>query len=631
MRDDLLIRGGGPWLQAVISYPLMVEIIHKTHTRVAHIGRHKVLDIVLKQFWHPAVDEIARHICRACEYCQMNKTNVQHQKPPILRIAPVRPFEVVAMDLVAFPTSTQGHLAAIVVIDLYSKWATALPVKDKTSRTISSLLRCHIIPTMVRKPESILSDNGPEFCGKETERVLTEFDINHIYASPNCPSSNGAVERLNRTLIAIIKALTTKVTDWDLTMPRAVMIYNSTYHAHLKTSPSEYLLRTLHEVDPSIPVEREIINNWREGNPNFKSFSVNQKVIKEINRTGNRSSYKMMPKYDGPYTIVKVQSNGLSYELIKDSSEDNKRYKAHHRKLRPFFTLPHSLSKYIPEEHIERREPATGSYTGTTYIVSSNSEESSEGETIKSHIRNPSESPGSESSQADSVKGEREIMEVRVVGNKREKPIAQLRCSESVAYPIKHSTPKGDINVSLNDLLPADLSAIVEQVLAVQEELNEQMTNCLIIAESLSSNDVNTLDKGLCEARSSVSNTPQPQTNSTNSSFHGFNNEEQSKFTQTLKEMRAIIQASRSNIQEGRSRSESMRYSLMSSRGESPVTSTPRLDAISAEMRDFLPEMRTPQAPYSPRLRRGLRSQGRAHEVPWVQPSILERARRQLE
>ena len=99
----------------------------------------------------------------------------------------------------------------------------------------------------------------------------------------------------------------------------------------------------------------------REGNPNFRSFRVNQKVLKEVNRPGDRSSYKLRPKYDGPYLIRKVQVNGLSYEISKKGNEDVI-LKCHHRKLRPFHELSASIKKFLPnddshviEEHKTKR------------------------------------------------------------------------------------------------------------------------------------------------------------------------------------------------------------------------------------------------------------------------------------
>ena len=64
----------------------MVEVLYKVHNCLAHIGRQKLVAVVLKQFWHPAMLNIAKEICKVCDYCQKNKTNIQYETPPTLRV-----------------------------------------------------------------------------------------------------------------------------------------------------------------------------------------------------------------------------------------------------------------------------------------------------------------------------------------------------------------------------------------------------------------------------------------------------------------------------------------------------------------------------------------------------------------
>ena len=247
--NNLLVKSIDSDLQAiVVSFELATEVIHKVHNKLAHLGRHKLLHLVKRQFWHPAMDKIAKEICRCCLYCQLNKVNVQGESPPTLKININEPFEMAAMDLVKFPTSKSGNVAALVVVDHASKWLAAAPVKNKTSSVIAKVLKYQIIPSLVRTPNSIISDNGLEFKGGETEAVLEEFNIRHIYSSPYSPQSNGAAERMNKTLIDIIRAQVDDITEWDKILPKSIKIYNSTYHSNLKCSPSEFLLHQNHQL-----------------------------------------------------------------------------------------------------------------------------------------------------------------------------------------------------------------------------------------------------------------------------------------------------------------------------------------------------------------------------------------------
>lgn len=83
----------------VISFPFLVEVLFKIHNQLNHVGRHRLLAAVRSHFWHRALDKVARDLCASCAYCQKNKTNTQQEFPPILKVDPKFPFNVVAIDL----------------------------------------------------------------------------------------------------------------------------------------------------------------------------------------------------------------------------------------------------------------------------------------------------------------------------------------------------------------------------------------------------------------------------------------------------------------------------------------------------------------------------------------------------
>ena len=161
--DGLLVKMSGNRRLAVLSFQCLVEIVHKTHSKLAHLGRQKLLEIISRQFWHPAVEKVVREICRTCEFCQKNKVNVLHEKPPVLKIQSEYPFQLVALDVVKFPTSHSGYIGALVVVDHFSKWGTAIPIRNKNAATITKAFKSQVLPNLVRIPQNVLTDNGLEF------------------------------------------------------------------------------------------------------------------------------------------------------------------------------------------------------------------------------------------------------------------------------------------------------------------------------------------------------------------------------------------------------------------------------------------------------------------------------------
>lgn len=289
MFSDGLLWRKGDRKQIVVTFSFMIEMLYKVHEKLAHVGRHKLLHTVQMQFWHPAMEKIARDLCQTCKFCQMYKTNILQERPPILKVDSKYQFYLMAMDLVKFPVTSAGNNAALIVVDHCSKWMYAAPIKNKSSLTITN----------------ILTDNGKEFVGKEVEDLLREYGINHRYASPYSPSCNGALEKINWTIISIIKGLTDNNKNWDKVLTKAVVIYNNTLHSQIKMTSSDYIMNNAHVRGNKILMDENNQETWREGHPKFRSFKLDERVLKKVNKIGNRVNDKFAKKFDGPYLIKK--------------------------------------------------------------------------------------------------------------------------------------------------------------------------------------------------------------------------------------------------------------------------------------------------------------------------------------
>ena len=73
--NDILIKTGEDYNAVVVSYSFLVEIVNKVHNKLAHIGRKKLVEVIKRHFWHPALETVAKELCRCCHYCQTNKVN----------------------------------------------------------------------------------------------------------------------------------------------------------------------------------------------------------------------------------------------------------------------------------------------------------------------------------------------------------------------------------------------------------------------------------------------------------------------------------------------------------------------------------------------------------------------------
>jgi len=376
IRDGLLVKGNKPNAPVVVSLPFMVEIVQKTHIKLNHVGRHKMYNVIRDHFWHPGLDGLCRDFCKSCEHCQLFKASNQEKLPPMRKIKSKYPFDLVAVDLLQFEKTRRGNVALLVFVDLNSKWLSAVPIKDKKSSTVAETLSKKILPFVPKIPERLLSDNGPEFRGSMFEDTLKGLNIDHVYSSPYHAPGNGACERVNRTIIQLLRGEEDE-DNWDNNISKIVINYNNTVHSQINQSPSEYIMKKIHDTKARFPIDEEMVDNWREGHPNFCSFKLNQKVCKKIQRVGNQLVHKLGKKYEGPFTVTKVQSNGLSYEI---TDSDDVVMKVNHRFLKPWHDIPKYIGKFLLEVNSnEDREPSTVPkiptiYTRSTRILSEDSD-----------------------------------------------------------------------------------------------------------------------------------------------------------------------------------------------------------------------------------------------------------------
>ena len=352
IKDGMLIHRGE--IDApVVTHDFVIDAAMTAHRNMAHIGRDKLVHLLRKYMWHPRLYKTCNDICSSCSQCQLMKVSRQCVVPPTLKIATAYPFQMVSVDLVEFTRSRDGYIGCLVAIDHNSKWISVVPIKNKKSASISYAMEHLIFPCLMRLPVSILSDNGPEFVGQSFEELLRRYNIKHICSTPNKPSSNGCVERVNRTLLELLRSID-DTTDWREKLTTAVLTYNNTRHRELNMSPAEYLLGKRHESRDTILASEEDIQHWREGHPKFAPFEVGSNVMRKVPRKGHAASNKFKKRYEGPYTIEKVNDNGVTYEINKEGQ----RLKAHHSQLIAWTVPPLYLERALAAAEYE--EAASG-------------------------------------------------------------------------------------------------------------------------------------------------------------------------------------------------------------------------------------------------------------------------------
>src|ERR1700755_1523663 len=330
----------------IVPFKVLVHLAVIFHQELAHIGKHKLHYAVGSLVWHPAIYRVTNDVCVTCDICQKFKISHQTEKPPTLKIETTFPFQLVAMDCVNFPRTSRGNIGCLVAVDHFSKWVFMEPLKDKKSSTIAKIFEELFLPSMIWLPETVLTDNGSEFQLRFPE-VLVRYGIKHTTSSPYKPSSNGAVERVNRTIGELLRLVLSHGGEWDIQLPKVKLIYNNTVHSQTGKTPAQKLMEESHKRRSRVPLSDEHKLTWKEGHPNFRPFKLNQAVARKVITQDKTNIRKFTEKYTGPYIITKVFGNDVTYEISSPTPGKIQTWRVHHQQLKIWHYPPEYLKNYF--------------------------------------------------------------------------------------------------------------------------------------------------------------------------------------------------------------------------------------------------------------------------------------------
>ena len=132
----------------------------------------------------------------------------------------------------------KGYKYLLTIIDVFSKFAWAIQLKDKKGTSITNAFN-NIVINDKRKPEYLWVDKGSEFYNKTFKEWLKQNDIK-VYSTFN-EGKAVVIERFNNTLKnKMYKQFTVQGNTQYLDMlPKLLKQYNNTKHSSIKMTPVE--------------------------------------------------------------------------------------------------------------------------------------------------------------------------------------------------------------------------------------------------------------------------------------------------------------------------------------------------------------------------------------------------------
>jgi len=232
-------------LQLVLPFQYRTEFIRLAHGDMTggHLGRKRTEVQVQRRGYWPGWSEDVRRFLRTCGPC------TQYHRGPPPRLAPLNPmlvgepFERVSIDITGpHPRSVKGHIFLLTVMDNYTKWAEAIPLRNHTAPTVARALMTHVFARF-GMPLQLLSDRGPEFESELFQELCRWMEIDKVRTTAYRPSTNGMVERYHRTLNSILgKIIREDQRNWCEKVPIAAAAYRASVHEATGYTPNHLML-----------------------------------------------------------------------------------------------------------------------------------------------------------------------------------------------------------------------------------------------------------------------------------------------------------------------------------------------------------------------------------------------------
>ena len=217
------------------------------------------------------------------------------------------------VDMQEFSDINKNYKYILTVMDLYTRYAWAIPLKTKTGLEVSKAFK-QIFDKMDDYPDKIYCDEGKEFYNKNLDELRGKYSI-EIYSTYGV-SKASPIERFNRSLKELMfKQFTINGNRiWYNMLADLLQFYNNRKHKGINGEKP----KDVYDNDKIINGNFNIVDDQKSVNPKFK---VNDRVRISYKRGVFDKGY--YPNWSWEIYKIKevLNTNPITYK-IEDSNKE---------------------------------------------------------------------------------------------------------------------------------------------------------------------------------------------------------------------------------------------------------------------------------------------------------------------
>ncbi|XP_062616020.1 uncharacterized protein K02A2.6-like [Saccostrea cucullata] len=218
-------------------------MMSKAHS--SHQGIEASLRKARDSIYWPAVNSEIKDYVQQCSICNEFQSK-QTKEPLMIHPIPKLPWSKIGTDL--FSIRDKDYL---ITVDYYSDFWELNELSSTSADTIIKCLKEHFSRHGI--PNTVISDNGPQFTNDAFRNFADEWDFEHATSSPYHSQSNGKAESAVKIAKGIIKKSMKEKEDlW-----RAILDWRNTPTQDMGCSPAQRLMSR--RTRSSLPIAHQLL------------------------------------------------------------------------------------------------------------------------------------------------------------------------------------------------------------------------------------------------------------------------------------------------------------------------------------------------------------------------------------
>lgn len=219
-----------PNCQILVPRDQVSPLMEAYHDQTGQTSQEQTLSLVRRRLYWPQMKAGVGAYVQACTRCNLQKAKPK-QKAPLVPIVPQAPLHIVSMDLLPLSRPTDRYQNLLVITDLFTKFAWAIPITDQTALTMAKALWATVFQPF-GCPEVIHSDQDPNFESTLIAELCKMYGCCKTRTTPYHPQGNGGCDRFNQTLLNLLGTLQVdQQNKWVEYLPLLVHSYNNSVHS----------------------------------------------------------------------------------------------------------------------------------------------------------------------------------------------------------------------------------------------------------------------------------------------------------------------------------------------------------------------------------------------------------------